>query len=86
MRWVSELLNHHGTWDWDKINQHFLSVDRNKIQKISLFPRAGEDFVSWAPEKSGVFTMCSTYKLASDELSNEMEASGSSRPDGTRDG
>jgi hypothetical protein len=86
LKWVSELISLNGTWDIKKIRQYFLPVDVVEIQKIKLSPRLDEDFVAWAPEKSGIFSVRSAYKLASDEACNSMVASTSIRPDGTREG
>ena len=69
-----------------KITQHFLPVDVILIQKIRPAPRLGDDFIAWAPEKSGTFSVRSAYKMASDELANSDLASTSSRADGSRDG
>lgn len=69
----------------DKLNQYFLPVDIVEILKIRLFTRFGEDFLAWSPEKNGIFSVRSAYKLASDELSNLWMQSSSARSDGTRD-
>lgn len=57
-----------------------------EIQKIKLTSCVDEDFVAWAPEKSGLFSVRSAYKLASDEVSNPCIASTSAQPDGSRIG
>lgn len=86
LKWVSELISLNGTWDLGKIWQFFLPVDVVEIQKIKLSPQLDEDFAAWAPEKNGLFSVRSAYKLASDEAYNSRVASTSGHPDGTRDG
>uniref|UniRef100_A0A453AW05 Reverse transcriptase zinc-binding domain-containing protein n=1 Tax=Aegilops tauschii subsp. strangulata TaxID=200361 RepID=A0A453AW05_AEGTS len=84
LKWVSELMDFRGNWDLEKLQQYFLPVDIVEILKIRPSPRFGEDFLAWAPERNGIFTVRSAYKLASDEASNHQEHSSSSSPDGTR--
>jgi hypothetical protein len=41
----------------------FSSFDVEEILKIRLPKYEQEDFVSWTPEKHGMFTLCSAYNL-----------------------
>lgn len=85
-KWVSELMGHNGNWDNSKLQQFFLPIDICEIQKIRPSHRLGEDFIAWAQEKSGVFSVRSAYRLASDDLHNGRVTSSSHHPDGRRDG
>lgn len=85
-RWVSDLLDHNGAWDQSKLRLFFLPIDIFEILKIRPSPRLGEDFLAWAPKRSGVFSVKSAYRLAYDELHGTSFSSSSSRPGGDRDG
>lgn len=54
-------MDHNGCWDSAKLAQFFLPVDICEIQKIRPSLRLREDFIAWAPEKSGLFTIKSAY-------------------------
>ena len=85
-KWVSELMDHNGNWDNSKLQQFFLPINICEIQKIRPSHRLGEDFIAWAQEKSGVFSVRSAYRLASDDLHNGPVTSSSHHPDSRRDG
>ena len=75
-----------GNWDSEKLQQYFLLVDIVDIFKIRPSPRFVEDFLAWAPERNGIFSVRSAYNLASDEVSYHQEHSSTSSPDGMRVG
>jgi hypothetical protein len=52
--------------------------------KIKLPQRDMEDVLAWAPEKSGVFSVRSAYKLAKEEAERPRTTTASRAPDGTR--
>jgi hypothetical protein len=55
---VSELLDSAGAGrDYNKIAGIFNSVDMEAIVKINLPVRSSEDFLAWAMEKSGLFSV-----------------------------
>ena len=61
---VSDFLDVNGAWRMDILRDHFWAMDIEHILKIRTSPRQRTDFVAWAPEKSGLFTVRSAYKLA----------------------
>lgn len=83
IKWVSELITAAGTWDVNKINQHFLGIDTDAILNIRLSPRADDDFVAWYPDKLGRFSVHSAYHLAV-SLKNKEEGSSSSAANSKR--
>ena len=85
LKWVSDLLDHNGHWDMVKLQQFFLPMDIHEICKIHPSPRLGEDFLAWAPERSGLFYVRSAYWLAVDEVNSSLIPSTSNSPDGRRD-
>ena len=61
---VSELINPLTfTWDLQAVDTHFLPMDGELIRSIPLFGRRQEDFCAWHYEKSGVFSVRSTYRM-----------------------
>ena len=55
LRFVSQLIDHDGTWKTDVLQQYFLPIDVMEIRKIRLSLRLQDDFLAWAPEKHGFF-------------------------------
>jgi hypothetical protein len=70
-RRVDKLINHEDrSWKEDLVRKIFMPHDAEEILKIRL-PRIDEDdFISWIPEKHGMFTVKSAYNLALDLRSN----------------
>jgi hypothetical protein len=70
-RRVDKLINHEDrSWKEDLVRKIFMPHDAEEILKICL-PRIDEDdFISWIPEKHGMFTVKSAYNLALDLRSN----------------
>ena len=60
---VSELIDHDSaTWKVDVVRRNFLSPDADAILNIPLRRSGGEDFVAWALEKSGEYSVKSAYR------------------------
>jgi ribonuclease HI len=51
-------------WDEAKVRKYFYQCDVEEIMKIKLSPNIDTDWVSWNFEKSGLFSVRSTYRLA----------------------
>jgi hypothetical protein len=84
-RWVSDFLTATGTWDSQRVNHYFSPEDAVKILQIKTSARNEDDFLSWAPEQTGIYTVRSGYRLALEEHlhGRGLEAT-SSRPNGER--
>lgn len=67
LRRVSELLDESGAWRTDVLRQYFLPTDIVTITSIRTSPRITDAVIAWAPEKNGIFTVRSAYRLAMDE-------------------
>lgn len=84
-RWVADLLLPDGSWNEQRVRQYFVHEDVKEILKIRTSNRNESDFLAWHPEKSGVFTVKSAYRLG---LNLNMQANDigatSSKPDGER--
>jgi hypothetical protein len=82
---VSDFLDIHGAWNTDQLATYFCPVDVEAMLKIRTSPRDEEDFLTWQPEKSGIFTIRSACHLAvSDHIDQNVGGATSSRPDGKR--
>lgn len=64
---MSDFLNGDGAWNMQRLEEHFWPMDVQHIVKIKTSPRNRHDFIAWAPEKNGCFTVKSAYKLAMEE-------------------
>ncbi|XP_020158424.1 uncharacterized mitochondrial protein AtMg00310-like [Aegilops tauschii subsp. strangulata] len=84
LRRVAELLDESGNWRMDLLRRHFLPPDVNSISSIRTSPRVTDDILTWAPEKNGIFTVRSAYRLAMDERERPLATSTSRAPDGRR--
>jgi hypothetical protein len=51
------------TWNEGLVRECCLAIDVDAILAIKLPSRNCDDFVSWLPEKSGIFTVRSAYRL-----------------------
>ncbi|KAK1626172.1 hypothetical protein QYE76_000487 [Lolium multiflorum] len=84
-RWVADFLEADGTWNMQRLEQYFSAEDVKDILQIKPSRRNETDFVSWFPEKSGLFTVRSAYRLALHrEMMRQDRGATSSRPDGAR--
>jgi hypothetical protein len=82
-RWVSDFISPDGTWNEQRLHQYFEDEDIVEIMKIKPSRRNEEDFVAWFPEKNGMFTVRSAYRLALHKQMRCTERGAtSSRPDG----
>lgn len=65
LRWVNQLMLDDGSgWNTGLVHQLFYRFDAEAICNIEL-PRAGsEDTLAWHPEKTGIFSVRSAYRLA----------------------
>src|SRR5688572_17850131 len=70
-------------WREDIINRFFRSHDAERFLKIRLPTRVQEDFIAWAYEKNGCFSVRSAYRLAKSLLDEER---GGSRQSNSTDG
>ncbi|KAE8801078.1 Alanyl-tRNA synthetase [Hordeum vulgare] len=60
---VSELLNmESGTWRVESVRANFAATDASAILNIPLRRGGGADFLAWAHEKSGNYTVKSAYR------------------------
>ena len=84
LRRVSELLDERGAWRMDLLQQYFNPVDVEQIVKIRTSPRLEEDVLAWEPERNGIFTVRSAYRLALDERLRPSSVAASRAPDGRR--
>jgi hypothetical protein len=85
LKWVSELLDSAGAdWDYNKIVGIFNLADVEAILKINLPVRPSEDFLAWAMEKSGLFSVRSAYNLALNLENLEKSWASSRAPNGER--
>ena len=60
---VLDSLDANGAWRADCLREYFWEMDVLHILKIHTSLRQRSDFLSWFPEKSGVFSVKSAYKL-----------------------
>lgn len=85
LRWVSELLDHNGDWRVDLLNQYyFLAPDVGEITKDQNFQSTKGGFSGLVTGKEWIFTVCSAYRLAFDEIHAPNLSSSSRSPN--RDG
>jgi ribonuclease HI len=67
VRRVSSLINQeYHSWNEELVRNIFMPFDAEEILKIRLPNYEQEDFISWAPECHGMFTVRSAYNLALD--------------------
>lgn len=84
IRFVSDLLNQNGSWNYELLNEYFVDADVQEIAKIRASPRLEEDVIAWGPGKHGVFTIKSAYTLAFEEAHRATDVSSSSSPSDQR--
>ena len=65
---------------------NFLPIDARAILSIRTSPRREPDFLAWQPEKNGIFSVKSAYKLGLSltEHARNVPAT-STRPNGDRE-
>lgn len=79
---VSQLLLDNGLWDEALILDRFFPIDAEAILR-QLRGRAQSDFWAWEPEKFGVYTVRSAYKLV---FTRKSEALFVQQPSSSDDG
>ena len=84
LRRVAELLDGEGSWRMDLLRRYFLPADVDIITSIRTSTRVTEDIIAWAPERNGIFTVRSAYRLAMDERERPSASATSRAPDGRR--
>uniref|UniRef100_A0A453CB40 Reverse transcriptase domain-containing protein n=1 Tax=Aegilops tauschii subsp. strangulata TaxID=200361 RepID=A0A453CB40_AEGTS len=84
IRFVSDLLNQNGSWNYGLLNEYFVEADVQEMVKIIASPRLDDDVIAWGPGKYGVFTVKSAYSLAFEEAHCGTDVSSSSSPSGQR--
>lgn len=82
--YVNELLNP-GTKEWnERLVRHVMKEeDATETLRMNLSDAIDEDFPAWQPERTGMFTVKSAYRLAWN-LKQPTSASSSSEADGER--
>lgn len=63
LKWVSDFITENDGWDTVKVQQNFWPVDAETILNIRISSRSEEDCVAWHPDKWGIFSVRSAYKL-----------------------
>lgn len=84
LRRVAELLTEDGEWRMDVLQRHFSTMDIDEIMKIKASPNHGEDVLAWAPDRRGIFSVRSAYKLAWESNHRTSMCVASRAPDGKR--
>ena len=80
---VSELLDINGNWDVAAVRQWF-PLDADVILKIKNSVRNEDDFIAWAGEKTGIFSVRSAYRIAFEEMNQLNQSSFSNSPNRER--
>lgn len=75
LRWVSELLLPEGGWNEQLVRQHFFPIDTDEILKIKRSRSFQDDFIVWQPDKQGIFSVRSAYRLGLDVNMNDQGGS-----------
>jgi hypothetical protein len=84
-RWVSQLIKADKTWDLQLLQELFFDHDAQAIASIELPNQDLDDRVAWHPERNGIFTVKSAYKLALSLKHQHRDCeSNSGSPDGER--
>jgi hypothetical protein len=82
---VAVYLLPNGAWNEQRLGQFFHEDDVVEILKIKASSRNEEDFIAWYPEKLGIFTVKSAYRLGlSKQMLQQDRGASSARPDGAR--
>jgi hypothetical protein len=72
------LLDGQGGCNIDLFHATFIPIDVEAVLKIKPSRHGLEDVLAWQPERSGIFTVKSAYKLAFNELPAQCEFGSSS--------
>jgi hypothetical protein len=68
----------------DVLQRHFSTMDIDEILKIKASPNRGEDVLAWAPDRRGIFSVRSAYKVAWESNHRTSMCASSRAPDGKR--
>lgn len=67
-------------WDEQKLRKSFMALDVLDIMKIKPSLRSETDVLAWAPERNGMYSVRSAYKLLKEEqMASAMASSGETR-------
>ena len=77
IRYVSDLLNDNGSWNYELLIEYFVQADVTEILKIRASPRLQEDVLAWGPGELDIFTVKSAYTLAFEEAHRATDVSSS---------
>jgi hypothetical protein len=79
---MAELFEDNGrNWNEGLIRQAFIGIDADEIIKIKPSRTMDEDVLAWAPEKTGMYSVRSAYRMLKKEqtrLDAEKEKAGDS--------
>jgi hypothetical protein len=64
LRRVSDLLLDNGEWNQVLLQKHLSIMDIEEIMKIKVSSREHDNFLAWAPDRHGIFSVKSAYRLA----------------------
>ena len=82
---ISSCLVGTGEWNMQKLQLYFNQEDLTAILKIKTSRRNETDFIAWHPEKNGIFSVRSAYRLAfAKSMQSQDLGATSMRPDGER--
>jgi hypothetical protein len=85
LRWVSDLINPATrSWDEAKVRSVLYPPDAEEALRITLSPSQNEDFIAWAHESNGIFSVRSAYKLGMELQEREGQTATSTNPQGDR--
>jgi hypothetical protein len=83
---VSELINQDSKqWDMHSLAANFCQADIDRIIQIPLSTRADEDWLAWAHERSGIYTVKSAYRMLVSRAGEKQARGGSSSSQGQGD-
>ncbi|KAM0918318.1 hypothetical protein ACQ4PT_008892 [Festuca glaucescens] len=68
----------------DLLRKYFLRPDVEDILKLKISPSREDDVLAWGPDRRGVFSVRSAYKLAWDNIHRTSSCAVSRAPDGNR--
>jgi hypothetical protein len=86
IRWVSDLIDPSTkTWKEELVREIFYPPDAETVLQLKIPSVDGEDILAWHPERSGLFTVRSAYRLALELKMKDNTSSMSDKPAGDRD-
>jgi hypothetical protein len=86
IRWVSDLVDPSTkTWKEELVREIFYPPDAETVLQLKIPSVDGEDILAWHPERSGLFTVRSAYRLALERKMKDNTSSMSDKLAGDRD-